>query len=115
MAAVQEATRWVSIETVGKRLGLEVGPAIVLADDCELAGLVKHDRSHMAASERGRALPHSVTLSDKGAGSWCRSRRELAPSANSASAGPSHIPNSGSFLGVFEFGKVLEGVLGRAR
>jgi hypothetical protein len=57
--------RWVSIEAVGKRLGLEAGPAIVLADDCELAGWVKHDRSHMAA-ERGRDLPHSVTLSDKG-------------------------------------------------
>jgi hypothetical protein len=48
------------------RLGLEPGPAIMLANDCELAGWVKQDRSHMAAAERGRALPHSVTLSDKG-------------------------------------------------
>jgi hypothetical protein len=28
-----------SSETVGKRLGLEPGPAIVLADDCRVGGL----------------------------------------------------------------------------
>jgi hypothetical protein len=72
--------RWVSIEAVGKRLGLEPGPAIVLADDCDLAGWVRHDRSHMATSERGRALPHSVTLSDKG---WelIRTKARPRPSA----------------------------------
>jgi hypothetical protein len=67
---------WVSIEAVGDRLGLEPGPAIGLADDCELAGWVRHDRSHMGACERGRALPHSVTLSGKG---WELIRAKAAP------------------------------------
>jgi hypothetical protein len=80
----------------------------------ELAGWVRHDRPHMAASERGQALPHSVTLSNRG---WelMRIKKKNWHQALIPSAGPSHMPNGGSVLGVLEFGKVLEGVLGRAR
>lgn len=58
--------RWVGIVEVGKRLGLEPGPAIVLADDCELAGWVRHDRSHLRPPKRNAGLPARVTLSGEG-------------------------------------------------
>jgi hypothetical protein len=60
--------RWVGIEEVGRRLGLERGPAIVLADDCALAGWVRHDRSHLPDSTRGAVLPARVSLSGEGWG-----------------------------------------------
>jgi len=53
--------RWVDIAAVGERLGLGLDRAIVLAEDCELAGFVTHDRSYFAQPKRGRELPHSVT------------------------------------------------------
>ena len=58
--------RWVDIAAVGERLGLGLDRAIVLAEDCELAGFVTHDRSYFAQPKRGRELPHSVTLSAEG-------------------------------------------------
>jgi hypothetical protein len=48
-----------AIDTIAKRLGISIDEAIVLADDCQLAGLYRHDvPEHM----RGKRLPHSVTL-----------------------------------------------------
>jgi hypothetical protein len=60
----------VAIDTIAKRLGISSNEAIVLADDCQLAGLVRHEvPEHM----RGRRLPHSVTL---GAEGWKLLRRK---------------------------------------
>ncbi len=48
---------WASIDTVARRMGIPHDEAIVLADDCAKAGLVRHD----AVNTKGR-LPHSVSL-----------------------------------------------------
>src|SRR4051794_2409662 len=58
--------RWVLIAEVAEQLGLSLDVATVLADDCELAGWVRHDRSHLAPTKRAQDLPHSVTLSAEG-------------------------------------------------
>lgn len=91
MAAIQGATWWMSSETVGKRLGLEPDRLSCWPTTAELAGWVRHDRPHMAASERGQALPHSVTLSNRG---WelMRIKKKNWHQALIPSAGPSHMP-----------------------
>jgi hypothetical protein len=65
---------WVSIDLVAARLRLSYEQAVVLADDCALAGLVRHDLSQ--AVKRGRLatdLPHSVCLA---AGGWLLVRKD---------------------------------------
>jgi hypothetical protein len=73
--------RWVSIAAVGARLNLDADRTIVSADDCEIAGWVRHDRSHLASPQRGQTLPHSVMLSAEG--------RELVTGSRSVRGGTS--------------------------
>ena len=53
----------VAIDAVAWRLGISTEEAIVLADDCQQAGLVRHD---VPERLRGKRLPHSVTLTESG-------------------------------------------------
>jgi hypothetical protein len=58
------ASTWaVGIDTVAQRLGISVFEAVVVADDCHQAGLVRDD---VPKRMRGRRLPHSVTLAASG-------------------------------------------------
>lgn len=71
LAAESEGRRsqpwWTSIAAVARRLGMPYDEAMVLADDCEKAGLVTHDQSqHTKAGRRAVELPHSVTLNEAG-------------------------------------------------
>jgi hypothetical protein len=67
---------WASIDRIAERLGLSYEEAIVLADDCEKAGLVQHDLSHTGKAARLTTdLPHSVTLASEG---WRLLRKPLA-------------------------------------
>jgi hypothetical protein len=66
----QPVTWSVAIDTIAKRLGISGDEAIVLADDCHQAGLVRHD---VPEHVRGRRLPHSVTL---GSEDWKLLRRK---------------------------------------
>jgi hypothetical protein len=51
----RRAPWWVSIGTVARRLGVPHDQAVVLADDCALAGHVQHDQSqHIKAGRRAR-------------------------------------------------------------
>ena len=51
------------IDTVAQRLGISVFEAVVVADDCHQAGLVRDD---VPKRMRGRRLPRSVTLAASG-------------------------------------------------
>jgi hypothetical protein len=54
----RRAPWWVTIHDVAERMGIPIDEAIVLADDCAKAGLVRHD----AERAEGTRLPHSVSL-----------------------------------------------------
>lgn len=59
---------WTSIADVAWGLNMNADEAVLLAHECELAGLVHHDLSSAATAHRHAAeKPHSVSLS---AGGW---------------------------------------------
>ncbi len=58
---------WVAIADVAREMKLPADDAILLAHECELAGLVHHDLSSKATAYRhGEAVPHSVSLTASG-------------------------------------------------
>jgi len=58
--------RWVPLISVSQRLGLDIDRAGILAEECELAGWVRHDRSHLPIDKRSGAPPARVMLSPDG-------------------------------------------------
>jgi hypothetical protein len=58
--------RWVPLTSVGQRLELDIDRAVILTDECELAGWVRHDRSHLPTDKRSGSPPAMVTLSSEG-------------------------------------------------
>jgi hypothetical protein len=80
---------WVSIDRLALDLRLSWRQAVALADECAVAGYVRHDMDATVKRARLRTdLPHSVCLA---AGGWLLLRRDrdwvdLIVSASSASS-----------------------------
>ena len=94
---------WVSIDRLALDLRLSWRQAVALADECALAGYVRHDMDATVKRARLRTdLPHSVCLA---AGGWLLLRRDrdwgdLIVSASSASSAAGRRRRSPSSPGV---------------